>query len=114
MWNFVIRSGNAELIHLLEEKKIEPVRYLYDKYFLNAVECHSNDIAHYIIDKLPELKDEDFTKEYFACYNFEFFPDDFIDNYESIFEYACIYDYTTIVKIFINEKKIEVSQAISD
>lgn len=112
LWIYAIHSGSIEMIHFLEENGNKPEKCFYEKYFLTAIKCHCNDIAHHIFDTYFEDKNKKFYEQCFAYYNFEFLPDDFTDNYESIFEYACHYDYVKIVKILMNENKINLNLAI--
>lgn len=112
LWIYAIHSGSIEMIHFLEENGNKPEKCFYEKYFLTAIKCHCNDIAHHIFDTYFEDKNKKFYEQCFGYYNFEFLPDNFIDNYESIFEYACHYDYVKIVKILMNENKINLNLAI--
>ena len=112
IWIYAIHSGNIDFVYFLEEMDVEPLCHLYDRYFLTAVKCHYNSLAHYLYDYFYEYKDKQFNEEYFGYYNFEFIPDDFTDDYETIFNYACHYDYTKIVKILINDKKVDIHKAI--
>ena len=60
LWLYTIHSKNAELIHFLEENKIEPERNQkttkepFDDVFIESIKCHHNDIALYIKDSLFE------------------------------------------------------------
>ncbi|KAK8844216.1 hypothetical protein M9Y10_024422 [Tritrichomonas musculus] len=50
LWIYGIHSNNAELIHLLERQKIAPPNKLYKECRNEAIKCHHNDIARYIIN----------------------------------------------------------------
>ena len=77
IWIYAIHSKNAELIHFLEEKQVEPENY---KIILKeAIKCHHNDIANYIIDNYFK-KDmnhliNSFSSIITSSQNYYFYPD---------------------------------------
>ena len=56
LWLYVIHGKNPELIHQLEENKIQPPKNSYKLCFYEAIKCHHNDISCYIKDNLIEVE----------------------------------------------------------
>ena len=52
LWIYSIHSNNPEMIHLLESNLVEPEDKTYIKCLEEAIKCHHNKIANYIIDNL--------------------------------------------------------------
>lgn len=96
---FAIHGDNPEIIHILEEKKVEINVY---KCIKHAIMFHNNDIANYIINNYIELENQNLNEinAETACmyYNFFFLPDEL--NYQ-YFNMAIKYDYFIIAKHFI-------------
>lgn len=79
LWLYAIHSDNAEIIHLLEQYKIEPKDKTYIECFKESIKCHNNNVANYIYDNLVIYKN---NKENLLLYgyqydNYEFLPNDF-------------------------------------
>ena len=117
LWFYVIHSKNNELIHLLEENKVEPPDSKYYKCLEEAIKCHHNDISVYINDNLINEKNssneidlrfnENICAYSLHYYNYYFFPNDL--NHEFILFYLCQYDYYTLVKFLLDENKIDLN-----
>ena len=133
IWCFAVHSDNPELIDILEEefciksnnkkrakmeKKME--RFPYRQSIVYSIRYHNNDVKNYIEDKYIEEKSKQpwnylLTDEYdkiiltfsFQYYNFAYFPED-INNKNNIFINSCIYDYTKIVKLLLNNTVIDI------
>ena len=115
LWLYAIHGKSPEIIHLLEEYNVEPEDKTYEKCLKEAIKCHHNDIANYIINNLLDQNVEyNFKENLFAyCfhyYNFELLPDE-LDN-EFTFFYLCKYDYYELVKLFIENKEIDLKKTI--
>ena len=120
LWIYVIHSRNAELIHLFEEKSIQPPGNKYEKCLEESVKCHHNEIAQYIYDNLidDETKinnletnfDENILAYSFHYYNYSFFPNEF--NNKFIFFYSCQYNYINLVKLFLKSTKVDLNQSV--
>ena len=116
LWIYAIHSNNPELIHLLEENKVEPENQSYETCLFESIKCHHNEIARYIQNNFITEKNQinDFAKNVvafgFHFYNYEFIPDDL--NNEFVFYYACQYDYFSLVKLLLNIKEIDVNKKI--
>lgn len=105
LWFYAIHGNCADVIHLLEQISVRPKSY--KKCFEEAVKCHHNGIAGYILDNLLNEEDIGFEKDclsfYFSYFNFHFFPDEY-DN-EFIIYCACKYDYTALFKMLLKDKR---------
>ena len=94
LWNYAIHGRNPEIIHLLEEHKISP-EIGYVKCYEEAIKCHHNEIAAYIIDNYGVRKETDYLP--LKYWNYEFFPD---IEYNNIFiSCLCQYGYYVFVDI---------------
>lgn len=127
VWRYAVHSDNPEMINILEENSIkldngnnDNESFPYKSTILEAIACHNNDVADYIMDKYKEeesKKPEDKTLKYtlnkhitsycFKYYNFNYFPENIKD--KSIFFYFCIYDYYNLVKIFLSRHRIDIN-----
>ena len=106
LWLFAIHGRNPEIIHLIEENHIAPPNSSYEICLKEAIKCHHNEIANYIIDNLlDDFKlNESVYSTSFRYYNYFYFPKDF--NNKLVFDYVCGYDYFTLVKLLVNKNKI--------
>lgn len=105
LWIYSIHGKNAEIIHLLEENHVEPSDVSYNECLKEAIKCHHNDIARYIINNKMNLNeyDEKIIKCFFSHCNYSFFPNDLNGNL--IFYYLCYYNYITLVSLYLKSKK---------
>lgn len=104
---FAIQVNNLEVIHLFEKNQIKP-----DKECLKeAIKCHHNKIAHYIIENYKETIDDEFLFSCFHYHNYEFFPLIFHDD-KFILYYLCKYNYVELVKPFLKTTKIDINELI--
>ena len=120
LWLYAIHSNNAELIYLLKELNVQPEDESYEKCLEEAIKCHHNDIANYIQNYLLDEKVEKSNLEnvyeknmYYYCfryYNYSFFPNDFNNHY--IIYYLCDFGYYSLVKLYLNEKEIDLNKSI--
>ncbi|KAK8857408.1 hypothetical protein M9Y10_015813 [Tritrichomonas musculus] len=94
LWYYAIHSNSAEMIHLLEDCKVETPDPTYQSLLKEAVKCHHNDITNYLNDNKIKRND-DFSENIYLYgikyHNYCFFPDDI--NYNYIFLYICKYNY---------------------
>ena len=56
LWNYAIHSREADLIHLLESLKVEPEDKTYNSCIIEAIKCHHNDIANYLLEKTNQQR----------------------------------------------------------
>ena len=107
LWLYAIHSNNAEMIHLLEEISVQPPNDSFELCLEEAIKCHHNEIANYIMDALLDVKMKDeFYENTIECsfryYNYAFFPQDLHNN--KLFFYINKYNYNSILNHYINEK----------
>ena len=113
LWIYAIHSQNVQLIHLLEENKIQPEDDSYLKCFVEALKCHHNELADYLKTKYLNGKlPEDFNlfEKSIPYYNFAFFNDKFDD--QAIFYNLCRYDYITLVNFLLKSKNFNVNEKV--
>ena len=115
LWLYAIHSNNAEMIHLLEENKISPPNNSYEICLEEAIKCHHNSIANYILDNLianiSDQSKEKMTDWSFRYSNYSFLPEEYGQN--DLFFYYCRYGYFHIVDLYIESKKDEINEKIS-
>ncbi|KAK8884645.1 hypothetical protein M9Y10_043763 [Tritrichomonas musculus] len=106
LWTFAIHSNNAEMIHFLEENNVDPP---IEKCIIEAIKCHHNDIARYIINKFSNeeeiQKNNKILKSIFHHFNFDFFPNEFNVNF--IFYNLFQYDYVKLLNLYLKTKEHE-------
>lgn len=117
LWLYVIHSKNPELIHFLEENEVKPPNDTYESCLEEAIKCHHNDIANYILDYLLNKKvvnydlrediDNNPINYAFKYHNYEYFPLDFGENNQIY--YAVKYDYFTIVDILMKNDYFDLT-----
>ena len=101
LWLFAIHSNNAEIIQLLEENNI---KLESDKKCLHeAIKCHHNDIANYIIDIYTQKRSLAIS---FRYYNYEIMSQLEVD--DNFLFHLCIHNYTELVKIYLQHSKIDI------
>ena len=101
IWFYAIHGKNNEIIHFLEEKRIDPPFGSFYEVFIESIKCHHNEIAEYIEMNYLEnfdLKSNEFIQKVLKCYNFHFLSDDFFMKYDYLFDY-CKYNYYIPFKI---------------
>ena len=107
LWTYAIYSQNPEIIHILEENNKHPIKSYYSC-FKDAILCHHNNIASYILNNyLPN--ESEFTHDIFIhalkTHNFAFIENDLI-NETALFE-LCKYDYYHFVEFVLKDKDID-------
>ncbi|KAK8872106.1 hypothetical protein M9Y10_007865 [Tritrichomonas musculus] len=120
LWLYAIHSNNANLIHLLEEYRVEPDDISYEKCLKESIKCHHNEIANYIKanllkekntnNKLKRIFNKGADAASFHYYNYSNFTNNY--NQKSFFYYACKYDYFQIVDILLKTSKIDINNTI--
>lgn len=126
LWPYAVHSDNPSMINFLEENNVEyddgvNESFPYKETVLEAIKCHNNDVVNYIKDKYnkegfkksqnDEFKyklNEHIISYSFRYYNFNYFPEKIKSN--SIFFYFCIYGYTTLVKMYITNHRIDINK----
>ncbi|KAK8838319.1 hypothetical protein M9Y10_035742 [Tritrichomonas musculus] len=101
-WIYAIHGRNHEIIHFLEEKKIEP--NIKIKILKTAIKCHHNEIAVYIIENYLYQKIE---PKFFKFYNFFYIKKEMLNS--ATFVKLCQYDHYYIVKYLLESGDIDVN-----
>ena len=118
LWLYAIHGNNPEIIHILEENRVKPDDNSYLECLKESLKCHHNEIANYIIDNLMEQKFEKNQNDFFenkVAFGFKYHNYIYIQNfynYQSIFYYACLYDYLSIVKLLAKLRKINFNEDV--
>ena len=120
MWIYAIHSCNAELIKYLEDNHVSPPENKYERILRESVKCHHNDISNFIIDNLMKEEDLQYDIEYkyydnlykyaVESHNYCFFPANM--KYENMFLYLCEFNYYTLVKLYLTEFTVDLSETI--
>ena len=110
LWLYSIHGQNAEIISILEENHIEPPSNSYQLCFEEAIKCHHNEIADYIMVNYLD-QDECLKKAYFCTImncNFYFFPDDFGSKLDLFYLHK--FNYNEFVDIYLETKKEDIEK----
>lgn len=112
IWLYAIHGKNNAIIHLLEDYHVQPPNGKYDECLAESIKCHHNDISNYIRDNLIVSDDIEkngiILKSIFKSRNFEMIPDEIKGN--EIFFYLCHYNYSKLVKLYIEPKRVKIIQ----
>lgn len=108
LWLYAIHGKNADIIHILEENRIEPEEKSYNECLKESIKCHHNDIANYIQNQyLLNNNLNDIFANVLKWYNFQFEQNDLID--KSSFYHLCEYDYYTFANLLLKEVDIDIN-----
>ena len=111
LWLYAIHSNNPDLIHLLEENKVEPIDITYKECIIEAIKCHHNEIANYSFTNKNQKKF--YLDDYLEYDNYECIIADSAYFYQNNLELQYIYDllrkYTKIVDLLIRESYLNVN-----
>ncbi|KAK8839668.1 hypothetical protein M9Y10_032041 [Tritrichomonas musculus] len=120
LWLFAVHGRNAEIIHLLEENDVKPFDKSYNECLKEAIKCHHNDIADYIIDNIIgyDVESENIEKKFdqnslafaFRYLNYYYFPTDFNKPY--LLHYCCKYNYNELVKALLKVKGLDINAKV--
>ena len=108
LWIYAIHSQNEELIHLLEEKNVQPKFKSFEKCLEEAIKCHHNNVANYIQNNYFQDDKNSFSDQFTVClkyYNFAFISKSLITEL-SLFD-LIQYDYYTLVELILKERDNE-------
>lgn len=108
LWIYAIHSQNFELIHFLNEKKIYPHDFVFDKFLKESIKCHHFEITKYIQSNFYQNQNSCniFTKS-LKHFNFVYIQKDCINKYA--FHDLCYYDYFMPVDILLKTGKIDIN-----
>ena len=110
-WLYIIHGQNAEIIHYLEDNNIKPFDKSYKECFLESIKCHHLDISNYLLNNIKSniQTQQIINLQGLKYYNFAQIS---IKNINKFFVYLCKYDYYKLVKIVIQDKKIDLNGLI--
>lgn len=85
LWFYSIHGRNDTIIHILEENEINPPKDSYKDCIIEAIRCHHNNIAYYLMEKYLHQKptdtkyvfDKDMIKASLESFNFAIFAENF-------------------------------------
>ena len=135
LWIYAIHGCSPEIIDILKRKNVEPdddsikndeKNIIYDEYdydydyenedisfnkiYKEAIKCHHNDVANYIINNyIPDAKLVPLCLKYV---NFFFFYQENELVNQSLLYYSCIYNYFKVVEFFLRNNSININQKI--
>lgn len=112
LWIYAVHGKNFEIIHLLEENKIEPKDDCEDC-LIEGIRCHHNDIVNHIINNFFTKRDDNDYNVFSSAlkyFNFAFIQKEFIN--ESSFYDLCQYDYYSLVDVLLKISDIDINSKI--
>ena len=106
LWLYGIHGYSEEIIQTLERMQVKPDDESFEECYNEAIKCHHNDIANYLLKKF--LKSENNTC-CFQYYNFLLIQANMLE--------VCVsdlikYDYYTFIKLLLQARKIDINQKI--
>lgn len=113
LWIYAIHSQNIEMIHFLEEKKINQIDNSFEKTLREAIKCHHNDLANYFLSTFPPTETKTSLQafsESFKYYNFGYTSDAFVNG--ASFYNLCFYGYYPLVEILLKISNVNVNEKI--
>ncbi|KAK8836221.1 hypothetical protein M9Y10_039853 [Tritrichomonas musculus] len=118
LWLYAVHGRNPEIFKILEDEKVVPEDETYEKCLIEALQCHHNDVIHYIksnfISKENQIHiDELLETESIDCYNFSFFPDDNLFNKNNFYKF-CEYDYYFFADQYLANHQIDINFEICE
>ena len=116
IWPFVIHGRNPELIHFLEENKINTLNDSYQYLIVESLKCHHNELSNYFISNFGEK--EIIYKNYLLKKHLKYYNFNDVDTQQFIqlllkfdlFYFLCKYDYTSIVEFLIKKAEIDINK----
>ena len=104
LWIYAIHSNNAEIIQLLEDKNTSlKVGVCYGTWLKEALKCQHNDVATYIQENYNQFS----CTWCFQFFNYSKLSECEINN--EFFLCACKYNYIELVKLLLNDARIDVN-----
>lgn len=120
LWLYSIHSQNPEMISLLIDYAIKPRDNSYEECLKEAIKCHHNDVANYIINnfiddkkasyKIENNYDENIYSYSYHYYNLSFIPSKLESKF--IFFYVCEYDYYKLCEYLIETREINLENKV--
>lgn len=110
LWLYAIHGRNMEIIHIIEENEIEPDDSFYDECLREAILCHHNEIADYIINKYKIENLSNCLAASIECCNYLYFPENLTDNLA--FYSLCKYNCTPLISYVISDTNLKVNETV--
>ena len=116
LWIYAIHGGNPDIIHFLEENKIEPQDQTFQKCLEESIKCHHNDFALYFKNNfisesnVQPKYDENEISYAFHYYNFQFIPIELKEPF--FFFYSIEYDHYKLVEYFKDIEGLNFNETI--
>ena len=110
IWLYVIHGSNPQMIHFLEENHIEPYES-FETCFIEAIKCHHNEIAQYLLDNFITKNDLFLEKLVFDSvkyYNFEFIQTDHLN--QDRFNDLCENNNSYLVNLLISNGIVDINK----
>ena len=111
LWLSAIHGQNIEIIKILEKSSINLNEKSYTECLKEAIKCHHNNIAKYIIDNFfngKKIDDDVFATSLKYC-NFHFFPNEIN---EKLFYNLCKYNYAPIIENILKYEQLDVNSKV--
>ena len=102
------------MVNFLENGNAKHPKDNFEICLAEAIKCHHNNIARYIIDNLLSqntyLQNDEVLESIFRYYNYSFFPEKL--DQDSIFFYLCQFNYSDIVGFIMQMKNEEFYERV--
>ena len=120
LWFYAIHGNNAELIHILEDNKVEykteksqenkNKKSVHAEIIIESIKCHHNDLANYF-QRNFELNENEIIKiKNIKYHNYELINEECLN--KSYFNDFCKYKYNKFCKILLETKQIDIDSKI--
>ena len=106
LWLYSIHGAHPEIIKILEDKNVKPEDETYNDCILEAIQCHQNDLVHYLDSDIHDDFIYD-VEAFIEFYNFEFFTEQFYN--QNNFFYFCKFDYYFLVKYYLMNHDFDIN-----
>lgn len=104
LWEYSIHSNKPEMIHILEEMKID---FIPENCIKESIKCHHNSIKNYIQDNLVNIP-LNITQYAFKYNNYAYIENGMIC--PASFRYFCQYNYFNFVKLFDGNESFDPNE----
>lgn len=110
IWPYAIHGRNPELIHLIEENKINPESY--EQILIESIKCHHLEISEYFYNNFIQNPENNRNIQLAGLkyYNLEYFPQNI--NNDFWFYYLCKHNYIALVKLLLKAGNIDINRRL--
>ena len=109
-WIYAIHGNNPELIQFLYDNKIIPSDEIYQICLKEAIKCHHNEMAEYIINNRGKNDQKAIFSQSIRHFNFHFFTDDLEAYDDSAFVDLCRHGQSDFVDFLLRFKAIDINR----